>query len=323
MLWEWLQCLCDRGLDPEALCLKTYGQRKASYMKYLEAKIKSARERGYDEIYSAFQQTRHYIGRLSHHVRAPKKIIEDASKLPGIFDVYDVARVPQMRNIDPPKADGHTTPQGILNRMGAFSDDKSRLEYEEILSSMNQKYQLDKRILEKYDMPTFKPKVHAEIQVLEYFYQRNLRFADDDRYIGCSKPACFCCRLYFRHHPMSCVELDAHHNIWLNWGPPGLPNGSNDEWYKHQRGILQGMLETIRKEVLDQLKKKAGPLKRQHADSRTGITQSILSEPLNHHPLSATQSMVSEPLNHHPLPTIEESFDALSIGMWIRTPEDE
>lgn len=290
-------------------------------MKYMETKIDSAREAELDHVERAFQEVRHYIGRLSDHVRAPKHVIEDALKLPSIFEVYEVARVPQMPNIDAPKADALTTPEGILNRMGAFRNEDTRREYEEYLSSMNLKWELGRRILEQYDQPSFKPRVHAEIQVLEHFYQNDIKFADDDRYIGCSKLACFCCSLYFRHHPMSMVELDAHYNIWLNWGPPALPKGAEDEWYIHQRNILQGMLETIRKEVLNQVKNKVEPLN-WHADSLTGITQSILSDPPNHHSFPTTQSMVSEPSTHYPLPTIEESFDALSISMCIETLGD-
>ena len=205
-------------------------------MRYLEAKISSARRAGMsDEIPDAFQQARHYIGRLSHHVRAPQQVIEDATWLTSLFETYQVERINPMQNIERPEPDGHTHAKGILRRMLPAGDGVGR-EWEEWLLDMNQKYNLDLRIVAQYEKAAFKPKVHAEVQVLEHFYQQRLRFAYDDAYIGCSKPACFCCRLYFRHHPMRCVEPDTHHNIWLNWGPPALNGGAGDEWYTEQDG---------------------------------------------------------------------------------------
>ena len=268
-------------------------------MKYLKTKIDSTRRaEGLEDIVDAFQQVRHYIGRLSHHVRAPLQVIEDASCLSRLLEVYHVVRIRPMPNIERPEPDGQTTLEAILGRMLPESCNPTvRGEYEECLRYMNQKFGLQERILTQYSKASFKPKVHAEVQVLEHFYQNELRFAHDDPYIGCSKPACFCCRLYFRNHPMSCVEPDTHNNIWLNWGPPALADRGEDKWFSHQRDILNKMVGTIRKQVLDQLKSKADPLRR-HADSRTGITQSIASEPLNRHSLAV----------------IEESFEGLSIA---------
>ena len=39
-------------------------------------------------------------------------------------------------------------------------------------------------------------RIHAEIQLVELFCRSNRRFLLDDDYVGCSKPACFCCYTY-------------------------------------------------------------------------------------------------------------------------------
>ena len=38
--------------------------------------------------------------------------------------------------------------------------------------------------------------VHAEIYLVELFCRSERRLIDDDDFIGCSKPACYCCRVY-------------------------------------------------------------------------------------------------------------------------------
>ncbi|KAF2789679.1 hypothetical protein K505DRAFT_252814 [Melanomma pulvis-pyrius CBS 109.77] len=121
------------------------------------------------------------------------------------------------------------------------------------------------------------PRVHAEIQVLEQFYGSKLSFAGDDPFIACSKPACFCCLLYFRYHPGHFVEPTSHLKIYLNWRPPDI----NDEYdivgQERQRDIVNSMTRDVRKEALRQIAEKSEP-QAWHPDSLTGITESALHE---------------------------------------------
>ena len=143
-------------------------------------------------------------------------------------------------------------------------------------SVMDQQLNLGDRIRTYYQANTFRPLVHAEVQVLEAFYFGERAFVLKDRYVGTSKPACYCCYLYFQSHPLQCVTSRSHQNIWLNWGPPRLAGGAADEHYVHQRDILNSMLEKIRVDALDQISQKAAaPLS--HLDSTTGITPSVFS----------------------------------------------
>ncbi len=244
-------------------------------MRYMERKIDAARA----ESSSTLEEVRHFIGRLAHHVRAPKKVIEDLTtpEIEGFLDFYDVCQISQTPSVARPEADSQTTLRGIIGRMLPRNDPQKE-KYEKCLSSMDAKLNLQDRVVLEYGKKAFRPTVHAEVQVLEHFYENRLEFAEKDRYIGCSKPACFCCQLYFRHHPLSCVEPVSHHKVYLKWGPPALLEGDKDPRYKHQRDILNQMAATIRKEVLEQIINKSDPLK-YHADSYTGITRSIVSEP--------------------------------------------
>lgn len=172
-------------------------------------------------------------------------------------------------------ADGLTQPLSMLNRM---TRQESPLwnHYEEALEIMDRQFSLGDRIRAQYESKTFRPLVHAEVQVLEDFYFGKRAFVEKDRYIGTSKPACYCCYLYFRSHPLKCATSRSHQNIWLNWGPPLLPEGAADERYLHQRKVLNSMLETIREDALDQISQRAAATQ-SHLDSTTGITPSVLS----------------------------------------------
>jgi hypothetical protein len=87
------------------------------------------------------------------------------------------------------------------------------------------------KIREKYNDEKFKPAVHAEIQVLEHFYKEGFKFANGDKYIGCSKPACFCCHLYIQNHPLRCIVPQSHKKVYFHWGPPLLIDGGRDKQF--------------------------------------------------------------------------------------------
>ncbi|KAI1499253.1 hypothetical protein F5X99DRAFT_420058 [Biscogniauxia marginata] len=274
----WLEQF-DLGEDMLAVdvCYLAYRERKASHMQWLSEKIDASSnvDSSFEETIAAFRDFRHCLGRLAHHVRAPKEVLEDSPGFHRLFDEYDVRLVKTGPSNPRPSADALTELSSILGRM-LPAKDSNLTGYRESLIALDQKFNIHSRVHACYRNKNFKPRVHAEIQILEHFYKGNLTFVDNDSYIGCSKPACYCCHLYFRHHPYRPVEPESHQNIWLNWGVPHLPDGGNDRGYKVQRDLLIKMLESIRKEALDQIIQRACPLRR-HADSETGITKSIMS----------------------------------------------
>ena len=219
-----------------------------------------------------FGKTRHMIGRLAHHIRAPRELIEDASQLKYLISRrFSVESVEKLKSVHRPPADKQTELENILRRMLGKGD--TRLQgYQEALGHLNHKFDVLDRILESYQKT--KLVVHAEISVLEHFHARGLEFADGDRFIACSKPACFCCKLYIRHHPAQCVEPRSHEKVYSTWSPPNIPQGTQDPGYIPQRNIINYMLDAIRAEALSQIERMADPHK-WHPDSLTGITPSI------------------------------------------------
>lgn len=223
---------------------------------------------------SSFAMVKHYLGRLAHHVWASRKLVEDASHLSQLFESYDVCAVEPLSSVPPPTSDNHTTLDGILNRM--LKSNHERSEIEESLLYMDTQFGIFGQFMKKH--ADCEPQVHAEVQVLEYFYKMKLPFAGNDRYIACSKPACLCCKMYFKYHPARMVKPESHNKVWSNWGPPLVEQYSkNDPESRQQRDILNKMTENIRSKAIAQILGHAPPA-RWHSDSRTGITENQRSD---------------------------------------------
>ncbi|KAF2176241.1 hypothetical protein K469DRAFT_760893 [Zopfia rhizophila CBS 207.26] len=181
--------------NPVDLCRIAYENRKSDFMRMLarlsvEPPYKSNR----DAIHNVFGLIRHYIGRLGHHFRAAAALLSCALRLPELLHDFQVHSISTPPKSALPPADGKTRLKSIVKRM--LSKDSPDLDrYTRALMDMDAKYQLSRRFLENYSDPNPKPRVHAEIQVLEHFYSSKLSFAAGDPFIACSKPACFRCLL--------------------------------------------------------------------------------------------------------------------------------
>ena len=118
----------------------------------------------------------------------------------------------------------------------AQSPDLAR--YQLALSEMDMRFSIFKQYLEMYCDNNFKPRVHAEVQILDFFHNKELKFEGSDKFVACSKPACYCCSLYFHHHPLRPVMPASHEKIYKNWKLPDWVTGDNT-----QRDILNRMIK--------------------------------------------------------------------------------
>jgi len=220
---------------------------------------------------NCFSQVRHYIGRLSSHMRAAKTLVAAAERFPAFFDNPEIKCCPSPRPAKLPLLmDEHTTLEGIVIRM-LPKDDPRIPHIVEALKFLDTKFKIHERLVKTYQDPKFVPRVHAELILLEHFHTMQYRFVNGDRYIGCSKPACYCCYHYIYVHPGDFVHPPSHNKVYLNWRPPDVIDDQEESAKHHQRDILNAMLKPIRRDVLRQIEEKRGP-SCSHHDSTTGIT---------------------------------------------------
>jgi hypothetical protein len=267
--------------DVHELCRLGYDFRKSKSFVFLNQKVAAIRgsSEGVNFDKNVFAQTRHYIGRLGSHLTAAKTLVDAAKTLPLLFDDIEVRTIPRQASSLPPAClDDKVTLDGILKRMmPSGGNDEEFQDLKGALQDMNEKHDLETRVRDAYGNKNFQPQVHAELTILEHFHKNKLDFVDDDPYIGCSKPACYCCWLYIRAHPGRFAEPACHSKIYLNWKPPSYSDhgdGSDETQRIHTRNILNEMAKTVRADAKTQIMARSGH-RRSHPDSTTGITASI------------------------------------------------
>lgn len=262
--------------DLRAICQDAYRARKDPEMNTL---LKLGREpvEGLDsdmhpeaaKAAMLFRKARHAIGRLAAYVRAIKELLEDARRLESLLDVFEVAAVPRPTSVSRLQADDHTNLNGVLKRMTRARDPRFPRLFA-YLADLDAQTGLEDKLLGYYDQKKNSPFVHSEVQMLHHFYDSGLVFFAGDLYIATSKPACFCCKLYFRHHPAGYEEPDSHEKIYPSWGPISLPKGMHDPGWAGQRNVLGNVVSDLHKEVLKEIERR-----RQlpyHPDTVTGLT---------------------------------------------------
>jgi len=262
----------DRHVE---LCTLAYSFRDLESLKVLTQKKHSA-----TTAPSLWSELRHYIGRLGSWSKASKVLLDVAATHPNLisgFRVNSLVSPPPMAvpgtvqktNLD--SALGRMLPAGQSNRLDQL---KEILKKNPVLSVSNPV--VSTAFVEEYTDKNFKPRIHAELLVLEHFHFKRLEFVNRDRYIGCSKPSCYCCDLYMKHHPGNFVIRACHGNLWTNWRPPIPPTNDTAIAEKHTTDMLNEMVKRIRMDVISQIESKELP-RSKALDSTTGIS-TMLSE---------------------------------------------
>ncbi|KAE9380971.1 hypothetical protein N431DRAFT_363089, partial [Stipitochalara longipes BDJ] len=272
-LLEWLERFQAFNDDLPGLCRFSYQQRLCEHMRELQKHIgDEPAELGESESRrQAFLLTRHYIGRLGSHLKAARILTTAGWRMPKLFETFTIRTRPSPKPpILPPPTDQLTTLNGIIKRM-ISNDLEETLRYQEALAAMDAKFHILNRLRAKFQDRDFMPRVHAELNLLEYFHIKRLPFVDDDRFIGCSKPACYCCYHYISHHPGGFVRPSSHGIRYLNWRAPDLIDETNVQEKNHQRDVLNKVIAQIRLDALRQIDQRRGPSP-WHPDSTTGIT---------------------------------------------------
>lgn len=114
-----------------------------------------------------------------------------------------------------------------------------------------------------------KSMTHAELVMLDKISQEDdFQFAFGVRYIGCSKPSCYLCDLYMKHHPLKLDHGPCHGNIFSNWC---RPSGTHEEVE-----VLKKMTDSMRQDFEAQLAVDVSDLESAF-DSITGLSASTVS----------------------------------------------
>jgi hypothetical protein len=123
-----------------------------------------------------------------------------------------------------------------------------------------QGFSLDERIKQEYGKDSFRPVVHAEVQLLNWldttYGVNNARFFNGWKYIGTSKPTCRLCHYYFEEHKSHVQHRGTNGNLYLNWRFPDVRESQGAAGEGARQVMVDRVLLRIRKDAFDLVKQK-------------------------------------------------------------------
>ena len=123
------------------------------------------------------------------------------------------------------------------------------------------------------DRRKLKTKVHAELLLIDHFDRNGCNFLSGlDKYIGCSKPACYLCYAYIAFHPEGYAVSASHQKLYIGWRIPDVSKETKqpEERLRFQENILLQMIRKVRQDL--QADVDGGVRHPYHPDSTAGIT---------------------------------------------------
>ncbi|KAJ4263212.1 hypothetical protein NW764_016206 [Fusarium oxysporum] len=268
-LIDWLPQFSFATTDPLILCRAAYNARHDPHIVTLEALQQElmVAPKGTAE---AFRSVKHLVGRLAEKIRTPANLVNDSLLLRPLFNSYETRRVEAPIAAKLHTTDGLRNLDSILRRMRPANDPRLG-DLQAYLGQLDGSLGLEDAIRGISDDGESHHNVHAEIQMLEEFHRNQRKFVAHDRYVACSKLACFCCKLYFKWHPGRFVEPESHQKTYLNWRPIDLPESWESEYWPDQRRVLANISKELSNLVEEQIITQQQPIP-WHPDSITNIT---------------------------------------------------
>ena len=200
--------------------------------------------------------------KLGKHVTLTRKLFEATQHLSSAFaGGFNVLALPSSGSRSVPLVEASINK--TLGRM--FTDALTKQRFHDKLKLLYKPEKLEEIMENSRKVSTY---VHAELLLLDYCHRRGIKFLNsDDRFIGCSKPACYLCHAYIQRHPGNFSVPASHQKLYIRWR---LPDESN-----LNRFILQGLITDVRTQLTSEVHSEAeSTLRRQEfrADSTAGAT---------------------------------------------------
>jgi hypothetical protein len=228
--------------------------------------------------FAAQDQTRHHdfkllykiLCKLGKHVSTTRNLIDSVKTLPQDFNQgFKLRTVASSGFQKVPLSPKKTNVQSIANRM--FRTDQERDNFLNRLQSVCDAEELSMCLTGQINMRT---RVHAELLLINYFEQHGCGFLDGaDKYIGCSKPACYLCHAYISNHPKKYAIPPSHQKVYSIWRLPDINSNEpnyNERMLDHEE-ILSKMIELIRNALTSEMNSRE-PRRPYHADSTVDFT---------------------------------------------------
>ena len=217
-----------------------------------------------------FEQLYKLLYKLEKHVHVTNTMIEAAVSLPQDLAMgFQIKILPCSLERKFPSMPKEGTVESTLHRM--YSDVREREKFMDRLKFLCEPSKFTEVLQQKKRGKTI---VHAEVLLIDYFDRHGCTFlGGNDRYIGCSKPACYLCHAYITLHPTRYAIPPTHQKLYVGWRLPDINETDSEREIrrKTQEKILLAMIDRVREDVRQELESRT-TRRLFHADSTTGMS---------------------------------------------------
>ena len=216
------------------------------------------------------EEALHLLYKLGKHIHITKRLIEAAVSLSHDFvEGITIQTLPSSTEVSLPFTREQATIENTIHRMFSRSEDQN--DFFARLQSIWEPSQLTELLREHH---TTKTRVHAELLLIDHFDKHRYTFLDNnDKYVGCSKPACYLCHAYIKCHPGCYTVPPSHQKLYVGWRVPDISpqDPASAERYEIQERILLKLIDLVREDIGTDIKCRTSRLP-YHADSTVGMT---------------------------------------------------
>jgi hypothetical protein len=157
-----------------------------------------------------FGELAHYIGRMGATRKAAFEVVSSMVHVPALSSIssIQVAEKPEKRTLTVNLESPYELIRDICRQSPNLMDAKKALY---AFVDLDMRLDNNARFKLMASGESVATKIHCELQLLGIFSSNGWKFLYDDKYIGCSKPACYFCYNWISAHK-DCYVLPSTHN---------------------------------------------------------------------------------------------------------------
>ena len=181
------------------------------------------------DLYPQYSSLRHNIARLGEHMKVVGTLLAVQKEYPELLDAKIDAPIKSSLELPFPKLYEIPLPELIISTVDTKEDVKAcHYALQGIATCFSNAANPEAYVRGICERPTT-TRVHAELVLFDWFWSSQSRYYAEDKYIGCSKAACYSCDRYAQALSVGDkVALRGCHNkLYLSWRPPDIGSGSN------------------------------------------------------------------------------------------------
>lgn len=209
-----------------------------------------------------WRELKHGVSRMLAYEEAMKSLFKARDEWPELFDNFRARHLPSSKPEATPLRQSSHSAEAIIGRM--TSDQAIMDTFHEYAQEMR-KFELDERIRKECTKSTFKPITHSEVLIQDWIsrvgQKQNLRFFNNWKYIGGSKPPCRMCKYYFEACGSDIALRASHNNVYPNWSFPSAHGLGGSPGARKWQKSLDRMIDMIRQDTFKVMAEKCSAVK--------------------------------------------------------------